>query len=309
MSLRNLQCSALILLLALPLTGCLLHSRKVERQVVYQPLKTASQQDLLDYIDTQAAKVRSMQATVDIDTEVGGSQQGKVTDYKEIRGYILARKPAMLRMIGLYPIVRTQAFDMVSDGEQFKLWIPGKNRFVMGRNDIPAPNPQQPLENLRPQIIYNALLIPAIDPQTQIAVMENSYETLIDSRRHRVQVPDYEIVIIQRNGPGWILARRIIFSRTDLLPHRQLVYDDMGNVVTEARYEAYKEYDGTNFPSQIDISRPQEEYDITLNIVKLQLNQPLPDDKFVLQQPAGAQVVRLPPPQASQVGSNGADPK
>jgi len=309
MSLRNLQCSALILLLALPLTGCLLHSRKVERQVVYQPLKTASQQDLLDYIDTQAAKVRSMQATVDIDTEVGGSQQGKVTDYKEIRGYILARKPAMLRMIGLYPIVRTQAFDMVSDGEQFKLWIPGKNRFVMGRNDIPAPNPQQPLENLRPQIIYNALLIPAIDPQTQIAVMENSYETLIDSRRHRVQVPDYEIVIIQRNGPGWILARRIIFSRTDLLPHRQLVYDDMGNVVTEARYEAYKEYDGTNFPSQIDISRPQEEYDITLNIVKLQLNQPLPDDKFVLQQPAGAQVVRLPPPPASQVGSNGADPK
>jgi len=309
MSLRNLHRSALILLLALPLTGCLLHSRKVERQVVYQPLKTASQQDLLDYIDTQAAKVQSMQATVDIDTEVGGSQQGKVTDYKEIRGYILARKPAMLRMIGLYPIVRTQAFDMVSDGAQFKLWIPGKNRFVTGRNDIPAPNPQQPLENLRPQIIYNALLIPAIDPQNQIAVMENSYETLIDSRRHRVQVPDYEIVIIQRNGPGWILARRIIFSRTDLLPHRQMVYDDMGNVVTEARYEAYKDYDGTNFPSQIDISRPQEEYDITLNIVKLQLNQPLPDDKFVLQQPAGAQVVRLPPPQASQVGSNGAGPK
>jgi len=309
MSLRNLHRSAVILLLALPLTGCLLHSRKVERQVVYQPLKTASQQDLLDYIDTQAAKVQSMQATVDIDTEVGGSQQGKVTDYKEIRGYILARKPAMLRMIGLYPIVRTQAFDMVSDGAQFKLWIPGKNRFVTGRNDIPAPNPQQPLENLRPQIIYNALLIPAIDPQNQIAVMENSYETLIDSRRHRVQVPDYEIVIIQRNGPGWILARRIIFSRTDLLPHRQMVYDDMGNVVTEARYEAYKDYDGTNFPSQIDISRPQEEYDITLNIVKLQLNQPLPDDKFVLQQPAGAQVVRLPPPQASQVGSNGAGPK
>jgi len=309
MSLRNLHRSAVILLLALPLTGCLLHSRKVERQVVYQPLKTASQQDLLDYIDTQAAKVQSMQATVDIDTEVGGSQQGKVTDYKEIRGYILARKPAMLRMIGLYPIVRTQAFDMVSDGAQFKLWIPGKNRFVTGRNDIPAPNPQQPLENLRPQIIYNALLIPAIDPQNQIAVMENSHETLIDSRRHRVQVPDYEIVIIQRNGPGWILARRIIFSRTDLLPHRQMVYDDMGNVVTEARYEAYKDYDGTNFPSQIDISRPQEEYDITLNIVKLQLNQPLPDDKFVLQQPAGAQVVRLPPPQASQVGSNGAGPK
>jgi outer membrane lipoprotein-sorting protein len=309
MSLRNLHRSLLLLFLALPLTGCLFRSRIVERQVISQPLKTATQQDLLEYIDTQAAKVQSMQATVDIDTEVGGSKQGKVTDYKEIRGYILARKPAMLRMIGLYPIVRTQAFDMVSDGAQFKLWIPGKNRFVVGRNDIPAPNPQQPLENLRPQIIYDALLIPAIDPQNQIAVMENSYETVIDSRRHRVQLPDYEIVIIQRNGAGWILARRIIFSRTDLLPHRQMVYDDMGNVVTEARFEGYKDYDGTNFPSQIEISRPQEEYDITLTMVKLQLNQPLPDDKFVLQQPPGAQVVHLDQPQASQMRANGTDTK
>jgi outer membrane lipoprotein-sorting protein len=309
MILRHLHRSALILLLVLPLTGCLLRSRKVEHQIVPQPLKTATQQELINYIDAQAAKVQSMQATVDIDTEVGGSQQGKITDYKEIRGYILARKPAMLRMIGLYPIVRTQAFDMVSDGAQFKLWIPGKNRFVTGRNDIPAPNPQQPLENLRPQIIYDALLIPAVDPQNQIAVMESGYETVLDSRRHRVQIPDYEVVIIQRNGKGWILARRIIFSRTDLLPHRHLVYDDQGNVVTAAQYEGYKDYDGTNFPSQIDISRPQEEYDITLKMVKLQINQPLPDDKFVLQQPPGAQVVRLDQPHASQIGANGTDPK
>ena len=39
---------------------------------------------------------------------------------------------------------------------------------------------------------------------------------------------------------------------------------------------------GVNFPSQIEIWRPQEEYDITLTIVKLQLNEPLPDDKFAL---------------------------
>ena len=35
-----------------------------------------------------------------------------------------------LHMIGLMPIVRTTAFDMVSDGQDFKLWIPPKNRFV-----------------------------------------------------------------------------------------------------------------------------------------------------------------------------------
>ena len=73
---------------------------------------------------------------MDIDTSVGGEKKGKVTDYQQIRGYVLARKPAMLRMIGLLPIVRNKAFDMVSDGQEFKLWIPPKNRFVDGRNDV-----------------------------------------------------------------------------------------------------------------------------------------------------------------------------
>ena len=42
-----------------------------------------------------------------------------------------------------------------------------------------------------------------------------------------------------------------------------------------------------NFPSQIEIKRPQEEYDITLTMVKLELNEPLTDDKFILEQPPG----------------------
>ena len=68
-----------------------------------------------------------------------GRRKAKYTDYKEIRGYVLARKPAMLHMIGLMPIVRTTAFDMVSDGQDFKLWIPPKNRFVIGKNEVETP--------------------------------------------------------------------------------------------------------------------------------------------------------------------------
>src|SRR4029077_14987304 len=116
-------------------------------------------QQLIDYVNAQAAAVQSIQATVDIDTTVGGVKKGKVTDYQEIRGYVLARKPAMLRMVGLLPIVRNRAFDMVSDGETFRLWVPPKNRFVMGRNDVQTPNPAQPIENIRPQHLYDALLM------------------------------------------------------------------------------------------------------------------------------------------------------
>ena len=297
----------LVLLAVFPLTGCLFRSRRVERQFSAAPLKSATQAELIDYVNDQAAKIKTLQATVDIDTSVGGVKKGKVTDYQQIRGYILARKPSMLRMIGLMPIVRNRAFDMVSDGRDFKLWIPPKNRFVVGRNDIESHNAEQPLENLRPQHIYDALILREIDPQSEIAVMENNFEIVTDARKHQVQQADYEIEVIRKSDRGWFLSRKIIFSRTDLQPHRQLVYDQDGNLATDSRYEGYKDYDSVNFPSQIEIWRPQEEYDITLTIVKIQLNEPLPDDKFALEQPPGAQVVHLDQPQSSRV--NGADEK
>src|SRR5207244_9966152 len=58
--------AVLVFFVVLPLTGCLFRSHKVERQVSTAPLKSATQQELIDYINTQAAKIKSMQATVDI---------------------------------------------------------------------------------------------------------------------------------------------------------------------------------------------------------------------------------------------------
>jgi outer membrane lipoprotein-sorting protein len=304
--------AALLLLAILPLTGCLFRSRKVERQLSTAPLKSATQQELIDAINAQAARIRTMQATVDIDTSVGGEMKGKVTDYKEIRGYVLARQPNMLRMIGLLPIVRNRAFDMVSDGKDFKLWIPPKNRFVVGRNDVETPNPKQPFENVRPKNIYEALLIRPIDPEQEIAVLENGYETVLDSRRHRVEQPDYELVVVRKGKMGWFLSRKIIFSRTDLEPHRQLIYDERGVLVTDVRYGDYKDYGGISFPTQTEIERPQEEYDITLNIVKLEFNKPLTDEQFELQQPPGAEIVHLGPaiePVSQFHAAGGVDPK
>ena len=307
--LRQAGRTALLLLAVFPLSGCLFRSRKVERQFSTAPLKSATPQELIQYINTEAAKINSMQATVDIDTSVGGMKQGKITEYQQIRGYVLARKPSMLRMIGLMPIVRNRAFDMVSDGQAFKLWIPPKNKFVVGRNDLDTPSSKQPLENLRPQHLYDALLLREIDPEKEIAVEENGFEIVSDAKGRRVEQPDYEIDIIRKGEHGWFLSRKIVFSRTDLLPHRQLVYDQRGNLATDVRYEDYKPYNGVNFSSQIEIWRPQEEYSIVLTMVKLQLNEPLKDDQFELPQPAGADVVHLGQPAQATQAKDGAAQK
>jgi hypothetical protein len=161
------------------------------------------------------------------------------------------------------------------------------------------------MENIRPQTIYDALLIPPINPESEIAVVENGYETLHDSKGHPILQEDYELVVIRRTDGGWELSRKIVFGRTDLKPHRQYIYDEKSKVATEAHYADYKDYDGVSFPSRIEITRPQEEYDITLHLLKVDMNKPLTDEQFVLEQPAGAQVVHLDRPQSSLVSPVG----
>lgn len=283
----------LLLVLALPLTGCLFRSHKIEQRVSNANLRTATQQELVSWINSEAARISTMSATVDIAADVGGVKKGKITQYQEIRGYILVRKPEMLRMIGLMPIVRNRAFDMVSQGQDFKLWIPPKNKFYVGNDEMTTIS-ANPLENLRPRVIYDALLLRQVAGQDQITVLDTGTEKITDSEgKRQVDQPDYELLIIQRSDLGWYLDRKFIFDRTTLLPDRQIVYDKKGAVATDVKYGEFKDYSGVSFPSVIQIKRPQEEYAITIGFVKATVNQPLTDEQFALTQPPGSQLVRV----------------
>jgi len=239
-------------------------------------------------INAEADQIKTLNATVDIAASSGGPKKGKVTDFTEISGYILMRAPDMLRMLGLFPVVRNRAFDMTSDGKTFKLSIPTLNKFVVGPNESPAEPSPNTLLNLRPHVIFDSLLLHEIHGD-EAAVLEQSEEQVRDAKsKKQVFIPDYIVQVIRKEDGKSYLARKIVFSRIDLKPHRQQIYDKEGRVVTEAVYENFTDYQGTSFPSQILINRPQEEYSIQLNIVKLRLNEPLTDQQFDLKQPPGS---------------------
>lgn len=264
------------------------------------PLETATAQQLIDRIDTEAAKIKTLNATVDIAASTGGEKKGKVTEFQEIRGYVLLRRPADLRMIGLYPVVRNKAFDMVSNGDHFKLFIPVKNKFFIGSKNVTTPS-KNALENLRPQHILDALLVKEIDPQNEIAYVESGFEKVRDAKAKKdVDQPNYVLNVIARQPDNtWALSRKIYFSRVNLEPTKQVLYDKAGNVATIASYDNFKDHDGLKFPDIIQIERPQEEYSIQLGVVKLTLNQPLTDPQFDLPQPPGSQTVDLDKKNAS----------
>ena len=284
----------LLLLAMLPLTGCLFRSHKIKEPALSTaPLQTANAADLVAHLNDISHAIQTLNATVDFATSVGGVKRGKVTEYKEIRGYILVRQPDMLRMIGLAPVVRTKAFDMVSDGTDFKLYIPATNKFYVGKNSSVAPGARG-LTALRPQIIYDALMLKDIDSQSEISVLESGSETVEDVKtHHRVQQADYRLDVIRRGSKGWFLAQRFYFNRENLRPRRQTVYDENGDITSNVHYGIWKEYGSIWFPSVIQINRPEEEYEITIGIVELKFNGTLTNQQFAMTQPPGAQLVRI----------------
>jgi outer membrane lipoprotein-sorting protein len=296
-SLFSRALAAGVLLPLLLSTGCLFHTRTVP-QLNTANLQTATQSQLIDYINQQAAKIQSINATVEIRTSVGGAKKGKVTDYTAINGYLMLRKPAMLRLIGQAPVVRNTLFDMASNGQEFRLLVPLKSKFYVGHNAAP-PRSSNPLENLRPDVFYQAVLLEPIDPENEIAVLSSGSENLLDPKSNKnLHVPDYNLLVVRKGPKGWYLSRRIAFSRTDLKPHRQFIYDESGNLVTDVLYQDIRDFNGIDFAQEIEIKRPEEEYDITLRMLKLQFNTPLRDEQFVLQQPPGTQLVQLDQPSA-----------
>lgn len=285
----------LLVVTVLALNGCGFRtSHPVKMRTSTAALKDASLEQLVESINSNAAKLSSLKATVDIDSSVLEQKKDRVTDNPQVAGYILMRKPEMLRMIGLVPVVRNRMFDMVSNGRNFELAIPVKNKFIVGSNRQPQRPSPQPMENLRPQHISDALLLKPIDSEKEIAVLEHSTEIVKDPKTHKdAEQAAYTVVVIDKDDNGYFLARKIVFSRTDLMPHEQYIYDRLGRLVTFARYENFNNYTTIMFPGIISIQRPIEGYSITLSITKMDVNVQLTDEQFTLTQPPGSQLINL----------------
>ena len=86
----------------------------------------------------------------------------------------------------------------------------------------------------------------------------------------------------------------IHFSRIDLKPIGQDVYNSDGAPETKVSYGPYHDFNGVSFPDTITIDRPLEEYRITLTVEKVIVNLPLPDEQFEQTIPKGYKVEKIP---------------
>src|SRR3984885_3564005 len=282
------------------LTGCLSHTRSLQKPIVAGPVLNADAVQLVEAVNRRYDQVTSLSATVDFAASVGGAHKGQETDYTSIHGYIRLRKPQMLRVLGYLPVVRLRAFDLASDGQNFTMLIPPHSRAILGSNSVTTPA-ANPMENLRPEVFFDSILIRSISADSIVSLTNSSQTKLEPKTKQLIEQPEYDLTVLKpgarSSSPGLpqlgTPLRVIHFNRINLLPTGQDVYNAAGDLETQVVYGPYQDFNGTQFPGTITIDRLLDELRITLTVEKLVLNQPLADDQFELKVPADYKIQKL----------------
>jgi hypothetical protein len=197
----------------------------------------------------------------------------------------LLKRPSTLRMLGLAPVVRTNIFDMVSKGDEFRLSIPTQHKFIIGKSTFHHPV-KNSLENLRPQHILQALIVPTIDTE---------HETTFRLTHDHHSQPEryYELNIIQPQDKHITEVRRVWFDRSNLELVRVQFYDPDGTCTEDVHYSNYQDFKGIHYPTKIEIDRPEENYQLAITIEKAAFNDDIPAEKFELKKPEGEEEIHL----------------
>lgn len=277
--------------------GLLVRSRTILRhgkpviQGQAQKLLTATKTDLNERIANLYNPISSFQATVDMTPSVGSVYKGQIKEIKDVRAFVLFRKLADIRIIGQTPFVRTRAFDMVSNGTTFQLFISTKNLFVQGDNAAPTTS-KNSLENLRPDAFLASMMIRPAEPNESILLMDQTDE----------EKAEYTLLFLKKGPSGELIASRsVAFDRLDMSITRQLVFDGEGGIVSDTRYAKWQVFDSFSFPAHIDINRPGDGYGVAMDVMQMQMNKTITDDQFILARPEGSQL--------QVIGANGSGVK
>jgi hypothetical protein len=271
--------------------GC---DTKVKHTTVLPPtarpvVKDATQEELLERYNSFAHNLRSVNATVELKPTAGTKYSGVIDEYHEVKAFLLASRPWNIRMIGQVPVVGKTVFDMASDGTNFEVSIPPKNKFLTGPVTLERTS-SKPIENLRPQHLLEALLWPEVRKEEPVLMEEFNDETA-----------RYYVLTVLHGGYKTEILRKIWFDRADLRVVRLESYGPKGALLADVRYAEWGPVEAENgaaasvseFPRKIRIERPHDEYTLEMAVTKVTLNEPMDASRFRLEAPAGAELVTL----------------
>jgi outer membrane lipoprotein-sorting protein len=259
--------------------------QRLPKEAVPFPARTASQTELIERLNRFADATRTLNLTVLFELTAASVRPDQIENYRETKGFILLKKPNLIRIIGL--AFNVTVFNMVSNGHDTSILIPSKNKFYHLLDNQRLEKVKIPVGDLRPQHIFQALAVEGLDVESKdcsVFVEEDQ-----EGRRRF-----YILNVAKKDTAGILqLDRKIWFDRHDLNIVRQKVFGPAGRVESDVTYTDFKEVEGIPYPSDITFRRPQENYSLRIRVTKTRINEALADDKFVLTKPENVELVDL----------------
>ncbi len=254
--------------------------------------KEATREELLEAYNLIARGTKTLNATVEMKPTAGSQYSGVIDEYHEVKAFLLAARPAQIRVIGQAPVIGTTVFDMASDGETFRVLIPSKKKFLVGPVAVERTS-SKPIENLRPQHLLDALLWPEIHKAESVTLREFNDENA-----------RYYILTVLRGGYQVEVLREIWFDRSNLQVARMQNFGPKGLLLSDVRVADWQPSDNAGqaataaasngtalFPRSIRIERPHDDYKLDLQVTKVTVNEEIPAERFKLEQPEGTELV------------------
>jgi hypothetical protein len=271
------------------------HKTVVKPSQAPATLQTATKAQLVDKYNRQADSIYSVNLSVKMKLTGGSNYSGVIEQYHEVNGFMLAAKPANIRVIGQAPVVGKNIFDMVSNGEEFHVFIPSKNDFIVGPTNLRRPS-KKPIENLRPQHLVDALLwapIPDRVPVLFEQANESQSRFYVLTVLRRASSIDADRSKPKDESDEFEIAEKIWFNRADLNVSRIETYASGGALISDDSYSKWDSFGDLHYARQIGVSRPGDDYQLQITIVKATFNQPIASDSFILPQPPGTELIRV----------------
>ena len=257
--------------------GCITIKRRTEvKKEEIRPQLESSEQSLLASYNNQVRAVQSLQATVDLVPSTGSTYSGVIEEYHDVPGFILAERPATVRVIGQAPVVAKNIFDMVSDGKNSGFIFRRKTRSWSGPRRSFARRKSPSKTSAR------SILLKRCSGRNLPASANVLFEQFDFS------VNRYYILTLLRPAEGgkFEIARKIWFDRADLRVSRVQLYGaEDGSIPTSlirtgsraARpaARALPRRNGRNFPARHSHLASPGRLQARDQIMKLTLNQPI----------------------------------
>jgi outer membrane lipoprotein-sorting protein len=253
--------------------------------------KTANLDELLQIV-SRNDRIESLRSRIHISLTSGKEETGIIEISRKGSAVIALKRPDLLLLDILRPVLPGTVFELVSQGDEFKAWDSRNNKIYTGKNSakVLVPANQRNGEEFRfperPPHIFDAVLPKSVDlgsPGVRVSLeaqpgQEKRYYILVysmDDGAHRSRI-----------------LRKIWIERTGLTIARQQVYGEEGKIVSDTQYSQLTQIEGFSFPLTIDMNRPQDGYSLKLEFEDPRINPDMNSDLFTINRP-GAENVPL----------------